>query len=264
MVNVPLDFCDVVRISEGEGPVVTFSPDSTVTLPDLPPEKNLAWRAAQAFLDHYPMKQSPVIEIEKHIPLGGGLGGGSSDAGAVLRLLGSAFGEAIDRRSLIELAAGIGADVPYFLYPGPAIVTGIGENIRPIEIPGLSLYEILIILPPFGTSTVAMYEAYRRRFPVLDEREDHLDPSAISITPELIHNDFEEVVGELYPALQELLLELRKIDDLISSLSGSGSTIFAVARDGRALPVDAEKRVRTVAANFEATVRAAGFRTGGD
>ncbi len=265
MVNAQLDFCDVVRMSfdhpeQREGPPqVVFSCASTISLPGLPPEKNLASRAAGAFLDRYPVGHAPVIEIEKHIPAGGGLGGGSSDAGAVLRLLASACEEKISRESLIEIAAEIGADVPYFLFSGPAIVTGVGERVLPIEIPDLSLYEVLLILPPFGTSTVAIYEAYRRSFPVLDGRQEDLDPAAIALTPGLIHNDFEEIVGELYPALQELLLELRKISDLIFSMSGSGSTLFAIAGEGKALPVDAERRVRAVAADFGAVVRAVRF-----
>ncbi|MEN8184010.1 MAG: 4-(cytidine 5'-diphospho)-2-C-methyl-D-erythritol kinase, partial [Myxococcota bacterium] len=125
--------------------------------PEVPegPE-NLAARAAHAFLEAAALRLRVRIRLAKSIPAGAGLGGGSSDAGAVLRGLRELYPAAVP--DLPRLALGLGADVPYFLDPRPAFVTGIGERCEPL--PGLSAFWLVLLLPREKLATAAVYRAW--------------------------------------------------------------------------------------------------------
>lgn len=124
-------------------------------LPGLSPEKNLAFQARTLFSHIVPAAAQVSLRISKHIPAGGGLGGGSSDAAAVLRLLRDLFPE--PRLDLAPLALRLGSDVPFFLHSGTAHATGRGEILTPI--PNIPLPIITLLLPPFGCSTPAVFQA---------------------------------------------------------------------------------------------------------
>ena len=127
--------------------------------PSLPlDESNLAFKAASALQDRFYFP-GVKIDLKKRIPSGAGLGGGSSDAAFVLRGLCRLYGLFPTPEEILEIAAGIGSDVPFFLSGGQAQVTGRGEIVRSIHLP--NHYDIVVIIPPITTSTAEVYSDLR-------------------------------------------------------------------------------------------------------
>ena len=150
---VPIDLADRVAIEPRETGDLEFHLESDA--PGVPVDgSNLAARAARAFLGAAGIEAGLRLVLEKQIPVGAGLGGGSSDAAAVLRGLARIYPDAISPLELRDLALRLGADVPYFLDPKPALVTGIGEEIEPL--PGIPAFSLLLVYPgvPLATSDV--------------------------------------------------------------------------------------------------------------
>ncbi|MGH7881030.1 MAG: 4-(cytidine 5'-diphospho)-2-C-methyl-D-erythritol kinase, partial [Candidatus Binataceae bacterium] len=154
----PVSLYDRVAIA------VRPAPNSAVSirgdLAELDPgEQNLAVRAAHAFIGEFGLAAEVMIDLHKQIPVGAGLGGGSSDAGAVLRML-ARLGGIADRARLAAVALRLGADVPFFLDPMPARVRGIGERIEPLRsFPPLAL---VIAVPPVAVSTAVVFKLLHR------------------------------------------------------------------------------------------------------
>src|SRR5215475_4097810 len=154
---LPVAWCDAVRIE------VRPSNDARVTLRCDDPAladtaSNLASRAADAFMRAYAVSAAVLIDLRKRIPRGAGLGGGSSDAGAVLRMMAAMCAKPNDA-SLAELAVQLGADVPFFLDPRPARVRGIGEKIEPL--PAMLNLHIVIAVPRIQVSTAQVFRALK-------------------------------------------------------------------------------------------------------
>lgn len=194
-----------------------------------PTECNLAYRAALAYTEATGWPSGFAIEIEKRIPVGGGLGGGSADAGAVLRAL-----DALSPRplgaSLIELAAPLGADVPFMTLDRPlALAWGRGERLLPL--PPLPKAVVVLARPDFSIATA---DAYRW---LAEGRREHaplarvLDPKLLSTwdgIAELAENDFETVVATRHPLITELRDGLVRLGATIAMMSGSGSCVYGI------------------------------------
>ncbi len=208
--------------------------------PDLGPvRENLAWRAARAFLDTFGPETGVHVRLVKEVPAGAGLGGGSSDAAAVLRCMAALFaGPGVPER-LPELARGLGTDVAFFLSPSPmAIGRGRGDLLEPVA--PLPAAPVLVVVPPEPVSTPWAYRAldrYRERTgsrrtaggPVLAAAGDWGAVAALA------ENDFEPAVFEAFPALEHARDALVATGPVLALLSGSGSALFAVyATDARA------------------------------
>ncbi len=203
---------------------------------DCPPHANTIVRAAEAWLEAARIDAGVEIRVEKRVPAGAGLGGGSSDAAAALKGLETLFGLGLGDAALSEIARGIGSDVPFFLGAARALVTGRGEILEPLE-PGRSLYAV-IVDPGFPIRTP---EAYR----VLDASRS--DPeAAIPIDPPValvkealrlsprdwpFRNDFLEVLSPVHPGLEAVIGRLRSRGAVLAGLSGSGSACFALYED---------------------------------
>lgn len=200
------------------------------------PEANLAYRAAVAYAEHADWLRGFAIELTKNIPVGGGLGGGSADAGAVLRLLDGLAPEPLDWERLADIAGLLGADVSFLASPNVlALGTGMGERLAPLD--SLPVRDVLLAIPDFAISTP---DAYRW----LDEAGGgSLTP--LSLPPDTAvfgmvgteswdamsdtsHNDFEAALEPRFPKLRELREGFDAIGARIARLSGSGSTVFAV------------------------------------
>ena len=207
--------------------------------PDLPgAEGNLAYDAAKAWLEAANKSWAVEIILEKIIPSQAGLGGGSSDAAAVLRALQELAGDdKLPAKELLALARSLGSDVPFFLSCGAAIITASGENIQELN-PCQDLF-VLIAKPSVSCSTGAMFGLLdekreqgllpnrRQALPLPTDPFSHLRNSEIRSTDAFV-NDFTPIAREHYPEIALLLKELENSKAIYSMLSGSGSACFAL------------------------------------
>lgn len=219
----PLDLGDRVdvRLSPGAGPVTCHVPRR----PELCGEDNIAARAALAFRRRFAVRNGIAIRIAKRTPVTAGLGGGSSDAAAVIRCLSRAC-RVRDRRALHEIALSVGSDVPFFLGPGPAWAAGRGERLRPADVPPLDL---VLLFPEDPALAIRAGEAYAW----LDEVRQRGDSARSlgrrgSFSPSRLGNDLEEPCLVHRPALAPLLGLLRGAGAQAAMMSGSGPTVFGV------------------------------------
>jgi 4-diphosphocytidyl-2-C-methyl-D-erythritol kinase len=194
-----------------------------------PVEKNLAYRAAVAYMEATGWPIGFGIEIEKTIPVGGGLGGGSADAGAVLRALDALSPRPLGSR-LVELATALGADVPFMTIESPmALAWGRGERLLPLR--PLDPRPIVLAIPEFAVATSDAYGwissdrgPYTPAASVLSLESLATWESLAAVAT----NDFEGPVGARHRLIPLLVDELQTADPIIAMLSGSGSTVFAV------------------------------------
>ena len=196
----------------------------TCSDPSVPSDaSNLGHRAAVAFAEHTGMKFGVDIHIEKNIPHGAGLGGGSSDAAAVLVALDRLLATKMPTEELERVAATIGSDIPFFIRSQPAICRGRGEIIEPFE--GLPPADILLVKPPFPIPTPWAYQAWANsEKPSATFQQFHGFNSLV--------NDLEAPVFSKYIILPVLKSALRAHPGVSAAMmSGSGSTIFAILRD---------------------------------
>ncbi len=217
--------------------------------------RNLAFRAAQAFLEAADVSARVGLRLTKKIPAAAGLGGGSSDAAAVLRGLARIFPQAVSREKLTEIALTLGADLPFFLDPRPALVTGIGEKISPLD----SIPEIALLLanPGLPLATADVYRAYDANsltmseagstmralwglcesawFSASDTPQGQAQNSKAELLVEtLLRNDLEPVATALCPAVSDLRKKIEAVGAKAVGLSGSGPTVYGIFEDVRA------------------------------
>lgn len=185
----------------------------------VPPDQDLAVRAARLLQEASGVPQGADIELDKRIPMGGGLGGGSSDAATVLLALNRLWKTGFDREALAEIGGGLGADVPFFIFGRPAWAEGIGDRLRDIDVPP-AWY--VVLTPPASVPTQSVYTA-----PELTRNTEPLKMEDFSAQPRdpRFHNDLESVVTERFPVVREHLDWLRKHGN--ARMTGSGSCVFA-------------------------------------
>jgi 4-diphosphocytidyl-2-C-methyl-D-erythritol kinase len=198
------------------------------------PEKNLAYRAAALLQRHARVKYGAKITLYKHIPDGAGLGGGSSDAAAVLKALNTLWGLDLGLNKLKKLAVKLGSDVPFFLYSKPSFVTGKGEAVRPVKRRKI-LWYLIVVKKGVKVATRDAYKWYDRDLRLtLSKNYTKLLPKAVpaqmpragAIKPV---NDFETPVFKRVKKLKEvkeILLRCKKSQGV--SLSGSGAAVFSL------------------------------------
>ena len=187
--------------------------------------RNLAARAAAEFLDAFKINCQVTIALHKAIPVGAGLGGGSSDAAAVLKLMHTAC-RLGDDHQLRAIALRLGADVPFFLAPRAARVRGIGEQLSPLEIPKL---HFVVLVPPFEVSTAAVYGELKPEGwsgPIPDSDLNLIVSGRIE--PRLLVNDLAPVAFGRHPEIQKSIEILGSLDPLGAAMSGSGGAVFAI------------------------------------
>lgn len=214
-----------------------------------PPEENLAYRAASAFLDRTGIAQGVSIRLSKRIPARGGLGGGSSDAAAVLRAMNRLFREVLPGSELERLAADLGSDVPFFLSPSPlALAWGRGDRVLPLN--ALPPAPVLLAVPGFGVETRRAFQALGvAGVPTPVRPVGAIDPRKLSSwegVAELAANDLQDAVFGLEPVLRSLFDALSGVGARLSLLSGSGSTLFALFED----PSTCDEAAETLSRRF--------------
>ncbi|MGA7870322.1 MAG: 4-(cytidine 5'-diphospho)-2-C-methyl-D-erythritol kinase [Candidatus Binatus sp.] len=192
-------------------------------------QNNLAARAARAFLSEFDLIGEVLIDLEKHIPVGAGLGGGSSDAATVLYMMAAAaqLNDETAASRLRRIAPSLGADVPFFLDPRPSRVTGIGERIVAIE--GVPRMPIVIAVPPFEVSTAAIFRALEPAGWSGAAPDAHIEAIARGdISPELAVNDLAAVAIAQFPEIRRLKGLLENSGARTAQMSGSGGAVFGV------------------------------------
>jgi len=246
----PIDWCDalevIVRSDNGtesntqaiettDGKVRWFQTGLQV---DCDPEQNLCVKAYRMLQDRFPELPPIDMHLEKRVPFGAGLGGGSSDGAHALLLLRQMFKLDISDQDLEEMASHMGADCAFFCRCGNQCNTsdnagkmvaqyceGIGHELQPHPLSLKGKY-IVVVKPPFGVSTRVAYSGI---IPVKPERPlDELLELPIEQWRNAVHNDFEKSVFPLYPALADAKQKLYDHGAIYASMSGSGSALFGI------------------------------------
>jgi 4-diphosphocytidyl-2-C-methyl-D-erythritol kinase len=182
-------------------------------------QDNLATRAARLFLETFQLKDGVRLHLEKAVPVGAGLGGGSSDGAAVLLALRELTGVKCDNARLAELAAKLGSDMPFFIYQSAAVCKGRGEIVEPVKLK--QRYTGLLVHPGFGVSTPWSYKTYAQN--------PHPGESGRTFADLTLRNDLEPPAFGKYPWLPAVKKWFRAQSGVLDSLmSGSGSSVFAL------------------------------------
>mgnify|MGYP003393887137 FL=1 len=202
--------------------------------------ENIVYKAVKGIMDYANIKKGIRIHIKKNIPVGAGLGGGSSDAAAALLGACSLWNISITLNELLVIAADLGADVPFFLHGASALGLGRGDELYPINLPWQM--RLLIVNPCIEISTASVYEKYdslnnnAKMLLTKDEKDIkikcfmHSETSVENIGG-FLYNDLEAVVLRDYPVVRELKAELIKQGAAGSLMTGSGPTVFGVFLD---------------------------------
>jgi 4-diphosphocytidyl-2-C-methyl-D-erythritol kinase len=212
---------DTLRFTLKEEKGITVATDH----PSLPTGKeNLVYRAARSILTRSNLRGGVHIDIEKRIPLGAGLGGGSSNAATTLMALNRLLKLNLPKKELMGMGLAIGADVPFFFIRDAAIATGIGERLRRIELPKLWY---VLIYPNFEVSARWAYQNFK-----LTKRQFHYRIQEFLRTPRkissILRNDLEAVVSRQYPQIEVMKKALECAGALAALMTGSGPTVFGL------------------------------------
>ena len=213
-----IDWCDIITLKAiPENEVRRINP-----ILGVPPEKDLVVRAAKLLKNFCKFEGGVDISLQKEIPMGAGLGGGSSDAASTLIGLNTLWNLKLDKETLMSLGLQLGADVPFFIYGRNAFVEGVGEKIQGIE---LENRDFLVIFPQQGIATASIFQA-----PELtrDHAQITIDGFLASSWSDL-SNDCQAVAMQICPQVKQALdLISHAVQGSEPRMSGSGSSVFAV------------------------------------
>jgi 4-diphosphocytidyl-2-C-methyl-D-erythritol kinase len=226
---LPITWSDVVRIETrpSDTPRVSLRCDEPA-LNDS--QSNLASRAAGAFMREFAITAEVLVDLRKRIPTGAGLGGGSSDAGAVLRMMATIFDVSSHAR-LGAVALRLGADVPFFLDPRPARVRGIGEAIE--RLTTMVRLHLVVAAPHVKVPTAKVFAALKREDwsgPIAEYRIPPILSGKISATQ--VINDLAKPAMGLFPDIAKLKALLEEEGARVAAMSGSGGAVFGLYDDG--------------------------------
>ena len=238
----PISLSDRLTIEAGTSDgVIDFSCDDT-SLPR--GDDNLVVRAVKLFREATKIPTGVKIVLEKKIPHGAGLGGGSSDAASTLLGLNELLAAGLSDDDLLKLAAQLGSDVPFFVVRSAAICRGRGEIVTPTSLP--APFSLLLLKPDFGVPTSWAYGKWKG-----SQALPGVDYSPQEFNGVRFVNDLERPVFEKFVVLGHLKTWLRQQPEVaVAMMSGSGSTLFAILRDAG----DTEKLAARVRTNLDATL----------
>ncbi len=193
-------------------------------------ERNIVYKVAKAFFEYTDIKGGVNIKLHKRVPSGAGLGGGSGDGAATIKLLDTLYHTHLSTEQMAQIIAPIGADLPFFLYGGSALAEGVGEKITPIT--PLDKGAMLLIKPDFPMSTPKIYAC-------LDTLADYPHPDTNTMVRAVqsgdvvgianaMGNSMQAVADAQYPEIDLLCKELKQVGALGAIMSGAGSTVFGL------------------------------------
>ncbi len=234
-------FGDEITITPASTLSVTIDGPFCASLASESPEGNLAYRAAALLQKKYAVDQGAHIHITKNIPVGAGLGGGSSDAAAVLKGLNQLWHINCDDQSLAALGFSLGADIPACVIQKPVFVSGIGEIIKPIDLSLAS--SVLLVNPNHYLSTPAVFQQYKKNNSGFTKGMEGMPGTTYPLP---FSNDLESAAIQLLPDIQVILDTLKKQTGCtLARMSGSGATCFALFQDAASMRT-AEKNIRKI------------------
>jgi len=218
---------DAITLTVTNHPQIVLSSDDRSLACD---EQNLVWRAAAALQARIGEKRGTRIRLEKRIPTQAGLGGGSADAAVTLMGLSHIWKIDLTAKEFLELAANLGADVPFFLCGGRARGSGIGTDVTPLE--DAAERFLLVLKPNKGVSTVRAYAAFDASLTSSNAKtilsSSQRSEIAGSLDSEALYNDFEPAVFRLEPEIKTAKVALMKAGARVALLAGSGSAVFGI------------------------------------
>jgi 4-diphosphocytidyl-2-C-methyl-D-erythritol kinase len=224
-----VDLCDTLTFRKTSIPAIQI----ICTDPSIPlDEKNLIHRSFELYKNRLNIEGGIAVHVEKRIPSGGGLGGGSSNAAATLRCCELLWRQFTEEQILHRMAFEIGSDVPFFLLGGTALGLGRGEKLTPLDIP--HDYWIALVFPGFPVSTAWAYQCSRIGLTNVDKISKLralFSQNEIHTWYENLINELESVVFQKHPELHDIKMQLYKLDAFYASMSGSGSTLYGLFED---------------------------------
>ena len=213
---------DIVEVTRTDRSGAEFVAEGIAV--DCPAEDNICLKAFHLMRDRYGV-DGVRIRLDKRVPFGAGLGGGSSDATMVVLALDALFELKLSEDVLIDCAAALGSDTAFFVRNSPQLCTGRGERMEPIEI-DLSGMTLVVIKPEEGVSTREAYSGVRPRVPEVALRERVALP--VSAWQGVVTNDFEEHILAAHPSIAATKQSLLDRGAVYASMSGSGSAVFGL------------------------------------
>lgn len=192
--------------------------------------RNIAYRAAELFLETFKIKSGVRIEIEKNIPVAAGLAGGSTDGAAVIKAMNDLFNVNVPKEKLAAIGVAIGADIPFCIYGGTALIKGIGEEVTPLK--SFQNHILVLVKPNFGVSTKEVYGS-------IDIKKIHKHPNTKALIQAIEREDekfisrnmknvLENVTLNKHRVLKDIKHEMIKMGAEGSLMSGSGPTVFGI------------------------------------
>lgn len=225
MIMQRVNLCDEVSLTLTNSAAINVI-CNTKGAPDGP--ENIAWKAARTLLDLVESGSGVNIEIVKNIPVAAGLGGGSSDAAAVLMGMNELLKLGLTDQVLMEIGRKLGADVPFFIFRKAALAEGIGEKLSPLS--KMPKCWILLVNPGIHVSTAWVYQSLQltnkqelNTLPEFFESVDHIVA--------VLSNDLESVAIPAFPVIAEIKAQMMKLGASGSMMSGSGPTVFGIFKD---------------------------------
>lgn len=216
---------DIVTVEPMQSEGVAFAGAGIMV--DCADKDNLCVRAARLMQERYAVG-GVRLHLDKRVPFGAGLGGGSSDATAVIVAINELFALGLDRPTLASLAAELGSDTPFFVYNTPQLCTGRGEIMSPIDV-DLGGMWLVVIKPDEGVSTAEAYRGVKPRMPEVALTE--LVARPVEEWQGSVVNDFEPHIFAAHPRIAEMKQMLLDKGAIYASMSGSGSAVFGIFRE---------------------------------
>ena len=229
MIMQQIDLYDVVSVDKASNGIVLTTNRSYLPVDN----RNLAYRAAELFLEKYSIKSGVSINIEKNIPVSAGLAGGSTNAAAVLKSLNELFKVNASIEELMELGLSLGADIPYCISGGTALCENIGEVITPLK--PFKNQILVVVKPPFGVSTKEVYKGIDinriHKHPKTEDIIAAMEREDVNFVAENMKNVLENVTLRKHGKIRAIKNRLLEEGALGAMMSGSGPTVFAFFED---------------------------------
>lgn len=228
MVMQTVSLCDTLTVTETDGTAVTARTNLSYIPSD---SRNLAVKAAQLYLQKAELGERGLeLRLDKKIPVGAGMAGGSADAAAVLRALNRLYEQRLDREQLLELAAAVGSDVPFCLTGGTVLATGRGEQLQPL--PPMPDCRYVICKPSFSISTPELFakidRTRLRRHPDTAGLVAAVEQGDLPGISRRMYNVFEDVNERKFRTVRELKSRLLDAGALGTVMTGTGSALFGI------------------------------------